>query len=82
MSEDPIEAYFSRLAEHAATAPVSTAEAEAILDLAREVAHGVERRFAPIAAYATGRALAADADPAEREAAIRAVIAVVRRMPT
>ena len=34
-------------------------EVEAILDLARDVAHGTERRFAPLSAYLTGKFVAA-----------------------
>ena len=30
-------------------------EIDAILDLARDVAHGTERRFAPLSAYLAGR---------------------------
>lgn len=37
---------------------LSEAEAEAVLDLARAVAHAVERKAAPLAAYTIGRALA------------------------
>lgn len=40
------------------------AEATAVLDLARDIAHGVERKFAPLTTYAigiaVGRALADD----------------------
>ena len=30
-------------------------EVDAILDLARDIAHGTERRFAPLSAYLAGR---------------------------
>ena len=33
-------------------------EVEAILDLARDVAHATERRFAPLSAYLTGKFVA------------------------
>jgi len=33
-------------------------EAEMLLDLAREVAHGTERRFAPLSTFAAGRYVA------------------------
>lgn len=36
---------------------LSEAEVEAVLDLTRAVAHAVERKAAPLAAYAIGRAL-------------------------
>ena len=34
---------------------LSDAEVDAILDLARDVAHGTERRFAPLSAYLAGK---------------------------
>lgn len=40
--------------------PLSAAEVTALLDLARDVAHGTERRFAPLSALLIGRALGAD----------------------
>ena len=49
-------------------------EVDAILDLARDVAHGTERRFAPLTTYLTGefvarrRAAGASTDEALREA--------------
>lgn len=42
----------------AAAESLSETEAEAVLNLARAVAHAVERKAAPLAAYAIGRALA------------------------
>ena len=38
--------------------PLGPGETAAILRLAREVAHGVERRYAPLAAYLAGRFVA------------------------
>lgn len=54
-------------------------ETDLILDLARVVAHGTERRFAPLTAYAMGVAvgqqLGAEADQAEaRQDALRALV--------
>jgi hypothetical protein len=40
-------------------------EAEALLDLARVVAHGTERRNAPLATYLAGRWAAGGGDPAQ-----------------
>ena len=37
---------------------LSEDEVEAILDLARDVAHATERRFAPLSTYLTGRFVA------------------------
>lgn len=54
-------------------------ETDLILDMAREVAHGTERRFAPLTAYAlgvaVGRQLGEDAgDAAARQDALRAMV--------
>jgi hypothetical protein len=68
------EAFLARMADEAGTAAISAGEIDAVLDLARVVAHGVQRRFAPLTAYALGLALAADGDPREREARVRGLI--------
>jgi hypothetical protein len=60
----------------------SRAETGTILNLARDVAHGVERRLAPLAAYLTGRFVAerlrqgatVDEALAEAQAAARSLI--------
>jgi hypothetical protein len=44
-----------------------------VLDLARDVAHGVERPAAPLTAWLAGAAVAAGADPADVAARIRAL---------
>ena len=54
-------------------------ETDLVLDLAREVAHGTERRFAPLTAYAlgvaVGRQLGEEAgEAAPREDALRALV--------
>jgi hypothetical protein len=64
-------------------AGLSRSETGTLLRLAREVAHGVERRFAPLAAYLTGRFVAGrlqqgatvDEALAEAEAAAQRLIA-------
>ncbi len=49
-------------------------EATAVLDLARDIAHGVERKFAPLTTYAigiaVGRALADDTLTSEARRAV------------
>jgi uncharacterized protein DUF6457 len=63
-------------------AGLSRTETGTLLRLARDVAHGVERRFAPLAAYLTGRFVAGrlqqgatvDEALAEAEAAARRLI--------
>jgi hypothetical protein len=57
----------------------SPTETDLLLDLARDVAHGTERRFAPLTAYAVGVAVGsrlgsqAD-DPAAREGILRDIV--------
>lgn len=50
-------------------ADLTEAEVEALLDLARDVAHGSERRFAPLSTFVAGRfvatRVAAGATPAD-----------------
>lgn len=57
----------------------SPTETDLLLDLSRDVAHGTERRFAPLTAYAVGVAVGsrlgthAD-DPGAREAILRELV--------
>lgn len=55
-------------------------ETDLVLDLARDVAHGTERRFAPLTAYAVGVAVGARlggaaATAAERHEVLSALVA-------
>lgn len=80
MDEDArLERFFTELAESADTAPVTAEEASELLDLARVVAHTVERKYAPLATYAVGLALDPSSEPRERAARIRAVKQAVAR---
>jgi hypothetical protein len=72
--DEPARLFFARLAEAAGTPALAEDEVEAVLALARDVAHGAERRFAPLAAYAAGLAIGAATDPAERAERVRGVI--------
>jgi hypothetical protein len=45
-----------------------------VLDLAREVAHGIARPAAPLTSYLLGLAVARGADPAEAAATVRALL--------
>lgn len=73
---DELDGLFDLLAEHDLPRP-SVEEIDAILDLARLVAHATVRRGAPLACYAAGLALTAATDPAEREERLRALIAAM-----
>jgi hypothetical protein len=56
-------------------------EVEAILDLARDVAHGTERRFAPLSTYLTGKFVARRiAEGATVDRALREAQEVVARL--
>lgn len=77
--EARLEQFFEELAGRAGTAPVSAAEADELLDLARVVAHTVERKYAPIATYAAGLALTTASRPEERAARVRAIKEAVER---
>lgn len=68
------------LAAEAGLPLLTPEEAEAVLHLAREVAHGSERRFAPLTAYAAGLALGAATDAASRRGRIEELTAMVRRL--
>lgn len=77
MAEDSVEPFFRELAATAGTMPLSDAEAEAVLDLTRVVAHTRERRLAPLTAYAAALAVA-ELDEAGRIAHVRALIDQLR----
>lgn len=49
-----------------------------VLDLARDVAHGVARPAAPVTAYLLGLAVGRGADPTEAAARLRAGVTQVR----
>ncbi len=50
-----------RYAEALGEPSLTDAEVDAVLDMARTVAHATERRYAPLAAYLAGRFVAARA---------------------
>ncbi|MGQ0519930.1 MAG: DUF6457 domain-containing protein [Actinomycetota bacterium] len=56
--------WLDRFADALDISPIDPAEAEALLDLARVVAHGTERRNAPLATYLAGRWAAGGGDVA------------------
>ena len=72
--------FFERLAAEAGTPALQADESAAILDLARDVAHGSERRFAPLAAYAAGLAIGAATAPGDRAIAVAGIIEAVHRL--
>lgn len=49
-------------------------DTQTVLDVARDVAHGVERPAAPLTTYLLGVAVGRGADPAEAAATLRALL--------
>lgn len=70
--------FFTWLAERVGTAPLDEEEVTLVLRLAKVVADWSERRHAPLAAYAVGLAIGADAP--ERIARLREVLAAVEAL--
>jgi hypothetical protein len=80
------EEWLSRLAGDLGEPPMSSREMGQVLKLAREVAHGVERKLAPLAAYLAGvhvgRRGAQGAAPDEAlSEAVRAAAAILPVQP-
>ena len=75
--------WVDRLAEGLGEEPLTALEIQRLLAIAREVAHRVERKATPLAAYIVGVAVGARmAEGASREAAFdRAMEAVLDRLP-
>ena len=65
-----------RLAEALGVTPLSQEEQRLLLDCARDVAHGRERRHAPLSAFLLG--VAAGRSDVDRETAVRDCIERVR----
>ena len=61
------------LARVSAELGVAAVDRDLILDLARDVAHGVARPAAPLTTYLLGLAVGAGADPAEASARLVAM---------
>lgn len=76
-SDDRLVTFLAELADRTGTDPVKLEEAEAVLDLARVVAHRYERRFAPLTAYIAGFVLGAAPDWEARAERLRAFIDIV-----
>lgn len=78
------ESYLEALAESLGCG-LGDDEIDAVLDLARVVAHGSERRFAPVSAYLVGRYVAARTAPgtgvSRAEALAEAAAAAARALP-
>ena len=72
--------WLEELASALGVEPLAREESGAILKLAREVAHGAERRFAPLSTYLLGVAVGAGtAAGSDRAGAFREALAGARR---
>jgi len=70
----PDAGFLDRLAASLDVPPLADDEVDRLLDLARVVAHGTERRFAPLAAFLAGVAVGRGRDLADAAAATEAVL--------
>lgn len=73
LSDDPT-AWLDALADALGVARLSEAQIDELLDVARVVAHGTERKNAPLATYLVGAALAAGRDLASARREIEALL--------
>lgn len=75
-----MEAWIDRLADALEETPLAPTEVEALLEAAREVAHGVERRVTPLSAFLAGVAVGRTRGSEPREVALTRTLEVLRRM--
>ncbi len=81
MSEDPSDVEWPRRYAMALGADLRSSDVDALLDLARQVAHGSERRFAPLSTFVAGRFVTARmAQGATAADALAEAIAVARSL--
>jgi hypothetical protein len=78
--EDRLLAFLQAIADRTGTEPVKIEEADAVLDLARIVAHTHERRFAPLTTYLAGFVLGSAPDWETRSERLRALTDIVREI--
>lgn len=74
-----MEAWIDRLAVALGEEPLAPTEVEALLAVAREVAHGVERRVTPLTAFLAGMAVGRQRGRQPREVGLTHALEVVRR---
>ena len=77
----PVNEWLDKLADALGEPRISGRELGEVLKVARDVAHDVERRFAPVSAFMIGVAVGQrPADGASREDAFRSAVAAVREL--
>lgn len=75
-----MDAWIDRLAQTLGEDPLGAPEVEALLETARDVAHGVERRVTPLSAFLAGIAVGRRPATESRDVALARVLAEVRRL--
>lgn len=73
--------WLERYAERLDVTPLSDDEVAELLDLARDVAHGVERRYAPLSTFLAGVLAGRRADDARRSSIVDAARAARTLLP-
>lgn len=74
--------WLERYARDLDVAPLSDDEAAELLDLARDVAHGTERRYAPLSTFLAGVLAGRRADAPRPSSVSEAAAAARRLLPT
>lgn len=75
-----MDAWIDRLAQTLGEDPLSAPEAESLLEAARDVAHGVERRVTPLSAFLAGVAVGRRPATESRDVALARVLDAVRAL--
>lgn len=75
-----MESWIDRLATALGEEPLAPTEVDALLDAAREVAHGVERRVTPLTTFLLGVAVGRNRGKEPREVSLTHALETVGRM--
>ena len=74
-----MEPWIDRLAQALGSEPLAGTEQEALLEAARDVAHGIERRVTPLSTFLVGVAVGRRAGTEPRDVSLTAALDVLRR---
>lgn len=75
-----MDTWIDRLATSLGEEPLAPTEVEALLDAAREIAHGIERRVTPLTTFLLGISVGRERGHEPREVSIARGLEIVRRM--
>lgn len=75
-----MDTWIDRLATSLGEEPLAPTEVEALLDAAREIAHGIERKVTPLTTFMMGIAVGRDRGREPREVSLARALETVRRM--